>query len=152
MIALLIDPIYWNWLILCGLFLLMEIFTVSFFFLIWATTALIMAAITFAFPEMSWQMQLLLFSVLSLVGVVLWWFFARHWRRSPNSTADKLNNRGRYLIGRQYVLQTPIHQGYGRLQIDDSLWTVQCDEELPAGTKVVIKDIDSLTLKVARVG
>lgn len=150
MIAWLIEPIYWNWLILCGLFLLLEVFTVSFFFLTWATTALIMAAIAAFLPSISWQMQLLLFAVLSLLAVAFWWIFARHWQRDPNDTAGKLNNRGRYLIGRHYVLQTPIEQGYGRLQIDDSLWTVQCDEDLPAGTKVVIEDIDSLTLKVAR--
>lgn len=147
----LIEPVFWNWLILCGLFMLMEIFTVTFFFLTWATAAAIMAVILLIWPTSSWQNQGLIFAVLSLLAIGFWWLFARHWQKNPNDQSGKLNNRGRALLGRTFILRRPIEQQYGQLHIDDSLWTIYCSEDLPAGTKVIVTDIDSLTLLVKRV-
>lgn len=146
----LIEPIFWNWLIICAAFLLVEIFTVTFFFLTWATAAALLVLVTFIWPQMSWQIQLSVFSVLSLIAIGVWWLFARHWQRDPNDAAGKLNNRGRSLLGRTFILHQPIEQQYGQLHIDDSLWTIHCAEDLPAGSKVVVTDIDSLTLLVKR--
>lgn len=147
----LLEPVYWHWLILCAVFLLLEIFTVTFFFLTWATAAAVLAVVTVLYPSLSVALQWLLFAVLSLLAIGFWWQVARYWQRDPNDRAGKLNNRGRALLGRTFVLAKPIAQQYGQLHIDDSLWTIYCDEDLPAGSKVMVTGIDSLTLLVKRV-
>lgn len=146
----LITPVFWNWLILTALLLLLEAFTISLFFMFWGFAALLMAGITAFFPELSLPWQILGFSLFSLIFITLWWILARHWQKDPQDKAGKLNNRGRNLIGRQFILQTPIRQGYGRIQIDDSLWTVH-GEDMPAGSKIEITTVDSLILDVRKI-
>ena len=48
-----------------------------------------------------------------------------------------LNKRGAQYIGREYTLDTPVENGYGKLKIGDSLWTIHGDD-LPAGTDIII--------------
>lgn len=146
----LIDPIFWNWLILGALLLLLEALSASFFFMFWATAAFILTALTYFYPTMSWQWQLINFALLSLPALLAWRSVAKKWQKDPNDTASKLNNRGRDLIGRQFTLQTPITQNYGHLQINDTFWIIH-GEDLPAGSTVIITDLNSSTLEVRRV-
>lgn len=145
-----LSPIFWNWLILTCLFLVMEVFSVSFFFIFWAMAAAVLALITWLMPQLSLPAQALWFAILSVISISLWWLLARRWQRDKNDTAMMLNSRSKQLIGRQFVLQTPIAGGQGRLQIDDSIWSVR-GEDMPAGTTVVIVNADSMELDVARV-
>ncbi len=144
-----IEPIFWNWLILTCVFLLLEIFSVSFFFILWAMASAILAVITVYYPEMSFPLQALCFAGLSIISISMWWFVARKWQKDAHDEAAKLNNRGKNLIGRQFVLETPIAQGQGRLNIDDSLWVVR-GQDMPAGTLVVVANVDSAQLDVVR--
>lgn len=146
--AQLIQPVFWNWLILSGLFLLLELLSGSFFFLFWAAAALLMTLLTLILPALSWPAQLIWFSLFSLFSIAAWWFFlVRNWQKDKQDIASRLNNRGKNLIGRKYRLQTPIINGRGRLQIDDSIWTIR-GAEMPAGSIVEIVAVDSLELDV----
>ena len=131
------DPPFWNWLILTGIFLLAEVLTVSFFFLFWGLAAAALVVITLAVPTLDWRWQSVIFAVLSLVAILLWRQVARRWQANKNDTAALLNNRGAQYIGRQFTLDTPIENGYGKLKIGDSLWTITGDN-LPAGTDIII--------------
>ena len=143
------EPIFWNWLILAGIFLLLEAFTVSFFFLLWGMAALGMVGVSALMPALSWQWQGVCFTLLSVIALIFWYTVARHWRKPRgDDEAARLNNRGLALIKRQFVLDSAIHEQYGRLHIDDSLWTLYSPVDLPAGTKVRITRIDSTTLHV----
>lgn len=149
--ALLIQPVFWNWLILFSLFLLLELLSSAFFFLFWAAAALLMTLLTLSLPALSWPAQLIWFSLFSLLCIAAWWFFlVRNWQKNKQDIASRLNNRGKNLIGRKYRLQTPILNGSGRLQIDDSMWMI-CGEDMPAGSIVEIVAVDSLELDVRRV-
>lgn len=143
------EPAFWNWLILAGIFLLLEACTVSFFFLLWGVAALGMVGVTAFAPAMGWQWQGIAFTGLSVIALVFWYAIARHWRQNrPQDEAARLNNRGFALIGRQFVLDSPICEQYGRLHIDDSLWTLYSPVDLPAGTRIRVVRIDSTTLHV----
>jgi len=63
------DPPFWNWLILTGIFLLVEVLTVSFFFLFWGVAALVLVGITLAVPTLDWRWQYAIFAALSLIIV-----------------------------------------------------------------------------------
>ena len=130
------DPPFWNWLILTGIFLLAEVLTVSFFFLFWGLAAAALVVITLAVPTLDWRWQSAIFAVLSLVAILLWRQVARRWQANKNDAAALLNHRGAQYIGRHFTLDTPTENGYGKLKIGDSLWTIHGDD-LPAGTDII---------------
>ena len=143
------DPPFWNWLILTGIFLLVEVLTVSFFFLFWGVAALVLVGITLAVPTLDWRWQYAIFAALSLIAILLWRQLARRWQSDKHDTAALLNHRGAQYIGRQFILDTPVENGYGKLKIGDSLWTIQGDN-LPAGTDIVITAVEDNRLHYRR--
>lgn len=146
-----IEPLFWNWLILACLFLVVEAFTASFFFIFWAGAAALLTLLTWLKPDLPIHVQALSFALLSLASIAAWWLLARGRKQGGDDEASRLNNRGRNLIGQHLVLQTPIMNGSGRVKIDDGMWTVR-GEDMPAGTTVVIVNVDSLVLDVVRAG
>jgi membrane protein implicated in regulation of membrane protease activity len=136
---------YWHWLILSvGLFLLE--FAVSGAYFLWmGLTAIAIGALVAAFPHLDWRFQVMTFSVLSLVSVVLW---RRYQREHPEKTDHPLlNRRLAQYRGRYFTLQQPIENSEGRLRIDDTLWKIS-GEDCPAGTRVEIVGAEGTVLKV----
>ena len=90
--------------------------------------------------------QAVLFGVLSLISVGIYW----RWFRGRERASDKplLNRRAAQLVGRTFPLEVPIVDGFGKIRINDALWTVAGDA-LPAGSRVLVVDVvDGTTLKV----
>lgn len=89
--------------------------------------------------------QALAFVVLSFVSIAI---FMRYFRgRERANDQPLLNRRGEQLIDRVLVLETAIVNGRGRVKIGDAFWTVE-GPDLPAGDKVRVIAVDSMTLKV----
>ncbi|MBR1374492.1 MAG: NfeD family protein [Cardiobacteriaceae bacterium] len=145
-----LEPLFWNWLILFGICLIMELFTGSFFFVFQAVAALIVVGLSFF---CSGLVQVFLFAVLSLIAIAIWWkFWTEQGRKKTSSdVADKLNNRAENLIGKKIVLREKIENGYGKEQIDDSLWTLHDKEgkNIAAGVLVQIIGVKSMELEIA---
>jgi membrane protein implicated in regulation of membrane protease activity len=145
--ALLAQVDYWHWLIFGGVLLLIEVLAPSFFFLWMAVAAAVVALVMLLVPELDWQYQLMIFSVLSVVSIVL---FRRYQRASPAPTDQPaLNRRGEQYIGRTFTLQEPIVNHTGVLHVDDTSWRVSGDD-LPAGTRVTVTGADGVILQVRR--
>lgn len=86
-----IEPIFWNWLILACLFLAIEAFTASFFFIFWAMAALTLTLLTWLMPELGIQSQALAFALLSIISITAWWFITKAWQpKNYNDEAAKL--------------------------------------------------------------
>ena len=60
----------WNWLILAGLFLVLELLAPGIFLIWFGIAAGIVGALALLF-DMAWQWQLMLFALLSLMAVVI---------------------------------------------------------------------------------
>lgn len=90
--------------------------------------------------------QALAFVVLSFISVGVYWQFFRSKERA--SDQPLLNRRGMQLIGQVLALETAIVNGQGRVKIGDAFWTVQGGDQ-PAGSRVRVIAVDSMTLKVA---
>lgn len=90
--------------------------------------------------------QALAFVVLSFISVGVYWQFFRNKERP--SDQPLLNRRGMQLIGQVLALETAIVNGQGRVKIGDAFWTVQGGDQ-PAGSRVRVIAVDSMTLKVA---
>ncbi len=138
---------YWHWLILGGALLLIEVLAPSFFFLWMAVAASVVALVMWFMPELGWQYQLMIFSVLSVGSIAL---FRRYQRASPAHTDQPaLNRRGEQYIGRSFTLQEPIINRAGVLRVDDSSWRISGDDQ-PVGTRVTVTGADGVILQVRR--
>ena len=136
----------WHWLSLGMLILIFEILGAGGFLLGIGIAALVNALILFLFPELVWYWQFIIFAMMSIVITLVYW---KRFRNFNNKTEQPLlNSRMARLIGRSASLLTPIENGVGKVQIEDALWTVTCDEDLAQGVIVNIVGVDGTTLVV----
>lgn len=143
---ILIDPFYYNWLILAAVLLIIEVATFTLLFFWLALAAVFMVAVSFVFPQLGLSIQLLLYAVATLLSVVLW---HKAFKKKQDSMGDaRMNNRTARYIGRTATLVEPIVNGYGKIQIEDSLWRVKCNDDLPVDTQVEIIGADGVLLEV----
>ncbi|VAX04618.1 hypothetical protein MNBD_GAMMA19-1212 [hydrothermal vent metagenome] len=136
---------FWHWLILALLLIILEIVVPGAFFLWMGVSAGVIGLILWMFPDISWESQLLLFSVISIVSIALWRIrLNKHPTESEDNT---LNARTTQYIGRVFTLVEPIEDGYGKIHVDDSYWQVSgpnCEKD----KKVKVISVDGMTLKV----
>ncbi len=136
----------WNWFIVGGLLLALEVFAPG-TFMLWLGLAAIATGVIGFIVAMSWQVQIVLFAVLSVVSVLL----GRRFYPTVVTETDKpfLNRRHDAFVGRVFTLEEPIVHGVGRVRVDDSTWRVS-GPDCPAGTKVKVERADGATLIVAK--
>ncbi len=125
----------WHWLILSAILFIAEV-SISGGFLLWiGISALVISAIVWIFPAISWGTQMMLFSIIAVATTFFWWAYLR---RYPIATDDpQLNRRSERYVGRTFVLSEAIQNGRGKIHVDDSTWTVK-GPDLPVGTTVKI--------------
>jgi len=135
----------WNWFILGGLLLAIEVFVPG-AFMLWLGLAAIATGVVSAILPIGWQLQIVVFAILSVISVLI----GRKIQPGPQVDSDKpfLNRRHDAFVGRVFTLEEPIVQGTGRVRIDDSTWRVT-GPDCPAGTKVKVERADGATLIVA---
>ena len=140
--------VYWHWLALAVFLLTIELLEPGMFFLWMAQASLITGGLLFLFPAMDWEIQLLLFSVFSLVGIaVVRQFFKNNLTKSDQ---PMLNKRTAQYIGRVFTLEQAIVNGQGKIRIDDSIWKVK-GNDCPVGTRVKVIGAESIVLLVESV-
>ncbi len=125
----------WTWLIVAVALAALEM-VVPGILLIWlAGAALMVAVIDFLLP-LSWQAEVALFAVLS----VLFAYVGYRWSNQPSQqTSDKpnLNMRGQSYVGRTFVVAEAIQNGRGKVKVGDTLWSVSgTDAEIGASVRV----------------
>jgi len=136
---------FWHWLTLGVLLIILEVFAPGAFFLWLGVSAGVVGVILWALPDMSWESQLLIFSIISVVSIALWRIRLR--KHPTESEDDTLNVRTNQYIGRVFTLVEPIIDGYGKIHVDDSYWQVSgTDQEKNKKVKVI--STDGMTLKV----
>lgn len=139
---------HWHWLILAVTLVILEIF-ISGFVLFWlGLAAAIVGIILAAFPGMDWETQLVIFSIFSVLSIVLWFKYGKN--RGAESDRPTLNKRGEQYVGRTFTLSEPIVDGIGKIKVDDSTWRI-AGEDTDAGEKVKVVGIESTTLKVENI-
>ena len=134
----------WNWLILAGIFLALELLAPG-IFLVWLGIAAAIVGVLALTIDIAWQWQLVLFALLSLAAV----FLAHKYLRAEETVSDRpfLNRRAEQHIGKSYVLAEAIENGRGKVKIGDSLWRVE-GPDAPQGSSVTVTDADGTVLQV----
>lgn len=139
--------VFWHWWAFGVLLLIVELLVPGMFFVWMAESAFLVGAIVWLFPALSWEYQLILFSILSIVSIAV---FHRYLRRYPiESDRPLLNRRAAQYIGRVFTLEQPIVNGRGRIRVDDSTWRVQ-GEDCESGTRVRVTAAEGVVLKVEK--
>lgn len=136
---------YWGWLLIGMALLAFELLLPLTFFLWLGASALITALIIFVLPETTWQAQFLIFSVLSVISIILSRRFLVN--RQTKSEVPNLNRRAEQYVGRVFTLSQRIAQGEGKIKVDDTYWKVS-GPDLEKGTAVRITSADGAVFTV----
>jgi len=141
------ELLFWHWWILAAVLIVLEMIVPGVFMLWLGIAAAVTGLIAFVLPATIWQVQGLVFAVLSVATV---WGWRLYQRRNPTeSDLPMLNRRAEQYVGRRLVLDQPIVNGRGKAKVGDSSWRVE-GPDLPAGTSVVVTGVDGTLLKVER--
>lgn len=135
----------WHWLALGIVLLVFEVLGVG-GILIGVGAAAILVALICAVVSISWHWQFVIFGVASVVATFVFWKFFRV-SQIENDTG-KLNNRAAQMVGTKVSVLVDIKSGRGKVQIQDALWNVSCEQDLPAGKLVEVVGYSESTLHV----
>ena len=101
----------------------------------------------FVVPDISWQAQFLVFSVLSVVSIII---SRKYLVNETPSDQPNLNRRAQQYVGRVFTLSEAIEQGVGKVRVDDTYWKVT-GPTLPQGTEVRVSGTEGSVLVVEEV-
>ena len=142
-IALFIQYGPWSWVVGGLVLLALELVVPGGIFLWLGVSAVVTGALS-ALIAIGWPVQVLIFGVLAIASVVIWLRVRPH---GTPSDRPFLNRRANRYVGQEVVLVEPIHDGFGRVILDDTTWRIQ-GPNLAAGQKIRIIDADGALLKV----
>ncbi len=138
-----------RWLILGFGLLVAEVATGTSYILWTAVAALIVGLVTFILP-IGWQMQFLLFAILSVVLLVVGHKYVRP--KFKGGEPSDLNDRARALIGKRVKAVKDFETGIGRVYVGDTQWRAKMDEgNAKAGEELKVVSVESTTLTVEKV-
>jgi membrane protein implicated in regulation of membrane protease activity len=136
----------WNWLIAGVVLLGLEVFVPGNVFVWFGVAAIITGAVAWL-AALGWQIDLIVFVVLSVVLVLV----GRRLFGRGNDPGEQpfLNDRTHRIVGSVYVLGEPIIDGKGRVKIDDTRWRIT-GPDMPSGSRVRVIGADGPVLTVVR--
>ncbi|MGR8935183.1 MAG: NfeD family protein [Gammaproteobacteria bacterium] len=139
--------VFWYWWAIAALLLLIELLAPGFFFLWMAAAAFFTGCLLLLIPMLSLEMQVFLFSVLSIMSIAVWhYYFKKH---PIESDHPLLNKRSAQYVGRVFTLEEPIINGQGKIKVDDSIWKVRGDD-CEGSTKIKVVGVDGTILLVKK--
>lgn len=139
--------VFWYWWVISVLLLVIELLAPGFFFLWMSAAAFVTGALLLLVPSLSMEMQIFVFSVLSVISIAVWRFYIKKYPLI--SDHPLLNKRSSQYVGRVFTLEAPIVNGEGKIKVDDSIWKVR-GEDCDGSTKVKVVGVDGTILLVQK--
>ncbi|MDP1709465.1 MAG: NfeD family protein [Candidatus Komeilibacteria bacterium] len=143
-----LEIVFWTWWVLALVLLVIELLAPGFFFMWLAASGFLTGCLLLLIPAMTVELQILVFSVLSVAAITLWRFYGK--KHSLVSDHPLLNKRGQQYIGRVFSLYQPIENGEGKIKVDDSIWKVH-GEDCDMSAKVRVSAARGTVYDVERV-
>ena len=138
-----------KWLILGVLLLVLEVVTGTTYILWPAVAALIVGIIAFVLP-LAWEMQFLLFFILSGILLVVGHKFVRP--KMKGGEPSDLNDRARSMVGMRVKAVADFDTGIGRVQVGDTQWRASIVDGNPvSGAELRVVSVKGTTLQVEAV-
>lgn len=139
----------WHWLILGVVLLGFELLTGSTYILWPAISALAVGILLFIAPGLGWEMQMLLFFLLSVTTLVLG---RTHLQQLvKGGEPSDLNDPGQAMIGRQVEAVADFSGVEGRVSVGDTQWSARLkDGSAKEGDFLRVEAVEGATLIVGR--
>jgi len=135
--------VHWTWWIIAVVLIILEVSAPGTFFLWMGVAAGVVGVGLLLVPELAWELQLTLFSTLSIIAILL----SRKYLQKKKSGHSKLSQRGKRYIGRTVTVAEVITNGIGKVQIEDTLWRAR-GVDTAVGEQVKIVAIEGATFEV----
>jgi len=140
---------HWSWFVIALVLLGLEMAAPGVVFLWMAIAAAIVGGTVLFLPNLEWESQFIIFSVLSIISVFSGRYFLK---RNPIETEDTtLNHRGNQYVGHTYNLIQDMENGKGKVRIGDSNWGVEGDFEAKENDKVKVIGVNVTFLIVEKI-
>ena len=136
---------FWHWWIAAIVLIVVEVFAPGTVALWMAVSAAAVGLLLLAVPDVTWQVQFLVFAVLSVATVIGWRTYQL--RYPAVSDQPTLNRRGEQYVGRVFTLSEAIVNGTGKIHVDDTMWKVE-GQDLAEGTQVRVTGVAGTLLTV----
>lgn len=141
-------PMWITWLILCGFFFLIEIFTIT-FFMFWPGVAAFIAFIL-AVLNVPTQIQITVFAMLSIILILL----TKPLTSKLFKTKETPTN-ARSIIGKRGIVLKAIDNlnCKGQVKVAGEIWSAisSTDEIIPVDGNVEVEAIDGVKVKVRKI-
>ncbi len=142
---------YWHWLVLGLVLLILEMFAPGAILLWFGVAGLVVGVLQLIFGDLLGpQLQWLLFSIFSIVSIVAWKSYAKKNKIDVRDESDTLNQRGKALIGKEFVLSEAIVNGVGKAKVGDTHWRV-IGADMAVDSRVKVTGFEGASLKVEAV-
>ena len=138
--------VFWHWWALAALLLVFEMMLPGVVFMFLAIGAAVAGAALLVAGDLSLELQLAIFAVVSVASAV---GLRRTLRRlqGRDTPPNALNARGDSLISKTIVLDAPILNGRARVKLGDGSWTVT-GPDMVAGARVRVTAVNGTELSV----
>lgn len=135
------------WLILCGIFLIIEIFTTT-FLMFWPGIGAFFAFLTSLITD-NQIIQIAVFTITSILMIIFMKPLVKKLFKNNNDTAMNSNS----LIGKTGIVIKEINtlEGKGQVKVNGELWSAFTEDEnsiIKEGEKVTVESITGVRLKV----
>jgi inner membrane protein len=134
----------WNWFIVGGILLAIEVLAPG-TFMLWLGLSALLVGIISLFVDWPWQMQFVAFAVFAIASIPIWHRVGR--RIAAPVDQPFLNRRSEAFVGQVFTLDKPIVNGSGTVRVGDTIWRVT-GPDTPAGSRVKVTRADGATLYV----
>ncbi len=141
---------FWYWWVLAVILLIGEI-TTGTTYVLWPAVAAVLVGFTDIFPlDGMWQMQLLIFAVITVALTIFGTPYAKKWLHATKTDHENLNKRGAQKIGQRAVVASEFVGGKGRVKYGDTEWLAEAETpvELAEGAEVEITEARGTTLVI----
>lgn len=142
---------YGYWIIIGGIFFIIEIMSNTLLFLFLGISSCIMALIIFMLPNISNEIQLILSSILAIGSIIFAYYVHKKLlKRNKNKLKYNTNDRLSKYIGLEATLSSDVINGIGEINLEGSTWRVIIDSGT-AGNKIIITGVQSTSFIAKRI-
>lgn len=142
-------PAWAIWLILCGIFFILEIFTVT-FMMFWPGVAAFVSAMLAVFGAPI-EAQIIVFSVLSIVLIIFTKPLTNKLFKSNTIVNTNIDN----IVGKEGKVVVDVNnlENRGQVKVGGEVWTAISDDKdvIPSGTTVKVTGIDGVKLIIHKI-
>ncbi|MDP1906785.1 MAG: NfeD family protein [Hyphomicrobium sp.] len=139
--------VFWYWWALAAILLVFEMMLPGVVFLFLAIGAAAAGLVLLIASDLSLELQLVIFAVVSVVSAVGLRRTLRRLQHVDGPATSTLNARGEALVGQIFVLDAPILNGRGRIILGSGSWTVT-GADMVKGARVRVTAVNGTELAV----